>query len=103
MKRLLIVSGGVVLLFLGAALGIYVYRFFDTDGQMTRAQVKMIFGEYGLKQYDKIVKYGVRSEGLLQVGDPAPSIHLTRLNGEQAPISEFYQELPLVLTFGSYT
>ncbi len=73
------------------------------EGHLTRGQVARLFGDYGLQQYDKIVAYNRRSEGILRVGDRAPDVELHRVEGGTARISDFFRDRPLVITFGSYT
>ena len=54
----------------------------------------------GLIAYNE---YDIRSEGILSVGDLAPDLELESLDGGLRKLSEFYEEKPLVLVFGSYT
>lgn len=71
-----------------------------------------VIGVAGYLAYFEAVKrawvryneYDTRSEGILQVGDPAPDLTLRRVGGE-APVrlSSLYRRRPLVLVFGSYT
>ena len=49
------------------------------------------------------VVWSNRSEGLLRVGDRAPDLILADLDGTRQPISSYYKDKPLVLSFGSYT
>jgi hypothetical protein len=56
------------------------------------------------RNWIKIDKYDIRSEGILQQGDLAPDLELERLDGTgKVKFSQFYSEKPLVLMFGSYT
>ncbi len=64
------------------------------------------FGYFELvkRNWIRYNQYDIRSEGILQVGDPAPDLALTRVGGE-GPIqfSSLDRQRPLVLVFGSYT
>ena len=52
----------------------------------------------------KINKYDIRTEGILQVGDPAPDLALASLDSDEpVRLSDFFATRPLVLVFGSYT
>jgi hypothetical protein len=56
------------------------------------------------RNWIKIDKYDIRSEGILQQGDLAPDLELERLDGTgKVKFSQLYGEKPLVLMFGSYT
>ena len=56
------------------------------------------------KNWIKINKYDIRSEGMLGVGDLAPDLELQNADGSGTiALSDLYQEKPVVLTFGSYT
>ena len=56
---------------------------------------------HGLIRYND---YDVRTEGQLQIGDLAPDLELTRVEGEGSTmLSDLYREKPVVLAFGSYT
>ena len=48
-------------------------------------------------------EYDIRTEGSLRVGDLAPDVELSTMDGGTRRISELYAEKPLVLAFGSYT
>ncbi len=88
----------------GAFAGWYFLSGIGSEGShLSRTQVKMIFGDYGLQQYDKILTYNRRYEGSLQVGDVAPDLQLTQVEGGKSHLSDFYREKPMVLIFGSYT
>ena len=50
-----------------------------------------------------INEYDIRTEGSLRVGDLAPDVELSTMDGGTRRISELYAEKPLVLVFGSYT
>lgn len=49
-------------------------------------------------------EFDIRSEGMLRVGDLAPDLELAAAaDGALLRLSDFYQDKPLVLIFGSYT
>ena len=51
----------------------------------------------------KLNQYDIRTEGILQVGDPAPSLPLAVAGGGEMQLADLWAEKPLVLVFGSYT
>jgi hypothetical protein len=50
-----------------------------------------------------ILRYDQRREGDLCVGDPAPDVALTGLDGSDVRLSALIGPRPLVLVFGSFT
>ena len=50
-----------------------------------------------------ILRYDQRREGDLKVGDPAPDVALTGLDGREVRLSALIGPRPLVLIFGSFT
>jgi hypothetical protein len=66
-------------------------------------------GYWGVRQalangWIRAGQYDIRSEGTLQVGDLAPDLSLEAVDGTgPRSLSEFYDDTPLVLVFGSYT
>ena len=102
---------GLVAVGLACAVGIGVGFFVwgigsgiaSGDSMPGREQIRQLMGDYAADQYDKIVQYNRRSEGLLRVGDAAPDLTLAGLDGTPHPISAYFKEKPLVLSFGSYT
>jgi hypothetical protein len=51
-----------------------------------------------------MIRYDKRDEGKLHVGDPAPDVALTALDGTTAVnLREHVGSRPLILVFGSYT
>ena len=105
MKKVIMAASAVlVAVLLGVGVGFALWGFGDTDtGMPTRDQVRRYMGEFAASQYEKMLEYNNRSEGLLRVGDRAPGLTLTGLDGTPQPISRYYQNKPLVLSFGSYT
>ncbi len=51
----------------------------------------------------KINEYDIRTEGILQVGELAPDLALSVVDGEETRLSDLWAAKPLVLVFGSYT
>ena len=104
-KFWLVCLAGLFLTLTGLGLGwlIWGMRSGSEGTILSREEVATYFGDFGLRQYDKIVKYGIRSDGLLRVGDRAPDLELHQLDGTTVRISDYYEDKPLVLTFGSYT
>ncbi|MCY3928232.1 MAG: hypothetical protein OXG81_08150 [Acidobacteria bacterium] len=56
--------------------------------------------ESGLIRFNE---YDIRTEGILQVGEPAPDLPLALVDGGEARLSDLWATKPLVLVFGSYT
>ena len=50
-----------------------------------------------------LLRYDQRHEGTLRVGDAAPDVTLTALDGSRHPLLEGSAGRPTVLVFGSYT
>jgi len=50
-----------------------------------------------------MLRYDQREEGRLRVGDPAPDILLTALDGHRSPLLADRGDKALVLVFGSFT
>lgn len=50
-----------------------------------------------------MLRYDQREEGSLRVGDPAPDVVLTGLDGQPVHLKERFGGKPVVLVFGSYT
>jgi hypothetical protein len=50
-----------------------------------------------------MLRYDQRREGKLAVGDAAPDVVLTKLDGGEAHLSDYVGGVPLVLVFGSFT
>jgi len=50
-----------------------------------------------------MLRYDHRREGNLRVGDVAPDLELTGLDGKRARLSSVVASRPLILVFGSYT
>lgn len=50
-----------------------------------------------------MMRYDQRREGDLRVGDRAPDVALTALDGTEVRLSDRIGSRPLVLIFGSYT
>ncbi len=50
-----------------------------------------------------ILRYDQRREGDLEVGDPAPDVALTGLDGREVRLASLIGPRPLVLIFGSFT
>ena len=105
MKKVIVAASAVLIaILLGVGVGFALWGFGNTGtGMPTRDQVRRFMGEYAASQYEKMLQYNNRSEGLLRVGDLAPGLTLTGLDGTPQPISSYYQDKPLVLSFGSYT
>jgi len=59
--------------------------------------------EAAKRAWIRINEYDIRTEGSLRVGDLAPDVELSTMDGGTRRISELYAEKPLVLVFGSYT
>jgi hypothetical protein len=57
----------------------------------------------GPRDYFGMMRYDQREEGELKVGDPAPDVVLTGLDGRSVHLRERIGGKPLVLIFGSYT
>jgi hypothetical protein len=57
----------------------------------------------GPRDYFGMMRYDQRKEGELKVGDPAPDVVLTALDGRSVHLRERIGGKPLVLIFGSYT
>lgn len=70
-----------------------------------------ILGWSGYKGYRALLErgiihfneYDIRTEGILQVGEPAPDLPLALVDGGEARLSDLWATKPLVLVFGSYT
>ena len=70
-----------------------------------------VLGWGGFKTYRSLLEsglirfneYDIRTEGILQVGEPAPDLPLTLVGGGDARLSDLWATKPLVLVFGSYT
>ena len=66
-------------------------------------------GAYGyyqamMKGWVRYNEYDIRTEGQLSVGDYAPDLELSQVDGEGSRmLSDLYREKPVVLAFGSYT
>ena len=67
----------------------------------------LVVGVYlvGPRNIIGMIRYGGQAvEGDLAVGDAAPDVPLVTLEaGEQAPLSRWIADRPLVLVFGSFT
>jgi len=50
-----------------------------------------------------MLRYDQREEGRLRVGDPAPDVLLTALDGNRSPLLVGRGDKALVLVFGSFT
>lgn len=50
-----------------------------------------------------MMRYDQRRDGDLQVGDRAPDVALTALDGSRVRLADRIGSRPLVLVFGSYT
>ena len=50
-----------------------------------------------------MLRYDQRQEGSLRVGDRAPDVALTALDGSPVRLEDRIGERPLILIFGSYT
>lgn len=57
----------------------------------------------GPRDYFGMMRYDQREEGELKVGDPAPDVVLTALDGRSVHLRERFGGRPVVLIFGSYT
>jgi hypothetical protein len=57
----------------------------------------------GPRDYFGMMRYDQREEGELKVGDPAPDVVLTGLDGRSVHLRERIGGRPVVLIFGSYT
>ena len=57
----------------------------------------------GPRDYFGMMRYDQREEGELAVGDPAPDVVLTALDGRSVHLRERIGGRPVVLIFGSYT
>jgi hypothetical protein len=57
----------------------------------------------GPRDYFGMMRYDQREQGELKVGDPAPDVVLTALDGRSVHLRERIGDRPLVLIFGSYT
>lgn len=91
---------------LGLVAGYLLMQFTSVDERIqawTARQAMVLFGDFSSEELAAMEKYGRRSEGLLAEGDPAPDLALWALDGGRSQISDFYQDKPLVLVFGSYT
>lgn len=105
MRRNILAVGAAILLSVGGlSVGWYMgSSASESDQQWTRQKVYELFGDYGLQQYDKIVRYDISGEGLLREGDLAPDFELRSVDGQIQRISDYHRDRPLVLAFGSYT
>lgn len=59
--------------------------------------------QMGPRDYFGMMRYDQREEGELKVGDPAPDVVLTALDGRSVHLRERFGGKPVVLIFGSYT
>jgi hypothetical protein len=59
--------------------------------------------EMGPHDFFGMLRYDQRHEGGLRVGDPAPDVTLTALDGTPRRLLEGSGGRPVVLVFGSYT
>lgn len=75
----------------------------DTDSGLTRQLAYELFGEDGLEHYENKERYDISGEGLLREGDLAPDFELPSVDGRVQRISDFHEDRPLALIFGSYT
>jgi hypothetical protein len=50
-----------------------------------------------------MLRYDIRSEGALQVGDRAPDVRLLTLDGKEAHLQQRFGARPAVIIFGSFT
>ena len=81
LKRVLVILGGAILLLAGAGVA-----------------------WIGPRNIIGMMRYDQRREGDLKVGDRAPGVTLTGLDGKTAVrLGEHVGPRPLVLVFGSYT
>jgi hypothetical protein len=48
-------------------------------------------------------RYDKRHQGRLKIGDAAPDVVLTSLEGSAMPLRRYVGARPLILIFGSYT
>ncbi len=83
-RKWLILAGAlVVLVFLG------------------REVVKLV--QMGPNDYFGLLRYDQREDGDLAVGDQAPDVVVTALDGKPVHLAERFGKRPVVLIFGSYT
>jgi hypothetical protein len=87
MRKVLRVLGLVVGLAVAVALAFEGYKLY----------------RMGPRDYFGMMRYDQREEGELAVGDPAPDVVLTALDGRSVHLRERIGGKPLVLIFGSYT
>lgn len=57
----------------------------------------------GPSMYWGLLRYDQRSEGDLEVGDKAPDVAVTALDGSRVRLADRFGARPVVLVFGSYT